>query len=227
MGPAMSVTTEEPPTVDATASPAEGWSTDKNGRQFAPARGRGGRVFRHGDETLEEAYARDASTKRDPPPKSRGGKSRVPKAPAPTAKTIVELEFMLVELLRSPEMVTAATGDEWATEHFHREAPVLARNLAQAADRNPWLRRKLEAMLTAEDLFIVRVLSLIPVAAAAIAYALPPIIYFLDPGFIPASARDMFHVPYRPEKPAPAAEERDGSPPTTAQAAGPAVPTGA
>lgn len=178
------------------AGPEE-WRTDSKGRSYVPRQGKSGVIYRAADnETVDEARARDSKGPKDRRPKQKT--SRVPKSPAPTQRSIAELERGLCDLLRSPQMVTAMKGDEWATLHFDREAPVLARNLAVAAESNPWLRSKLEAAVFGDGTFLFKLLALAPVISAAIAYVLPPIIYYLDPGFIPPEARDRFNVPRRP-----------------------------
>lgn len=177
-----------------------GWSKDKNGRWYAPARGRSGLLRRKGNETVDEAAALDelerASGGRKTPKGKPATKSKVPKAPAPTKITSIELEHGLAELFCSPSFAAGMRGEQWAANHFTKEGPVLARNLTAASEHNPWLRSKLESALTGEDIF-VKLLTLIPVASALIAYAIPPVIYYLDPPFFPAAARDMFGVPDR------------------------------
>ena len=189
-------------TTDAAAAPAadspeaQGWNKDASGRYYVPARGRSGTVLRKGNETPEEAHARDAKAPRDTRPKSKP--KTAPKAPAPTQVSLKELEFALTEALQSPSMIAAMSGDQWAADHFVRQAPALARNLTVAAEHNPWLRSKLEAVMTG-DVFLMRVMTIFPVAAALVSYAIPPIIYYLNPGFIPEGAREMFQVPDRDE----------------------------
>lgn len=211
----------EPPAGGTSAAdPAEqGWRKDKQGRWYAPAKGRSGVVYRKGNQTPEEAHAADSKGPKDHPPRSR--RSAVPKAPAPTQMALKDLEFALAEAFSTPAMVAGMRGDEWAADHFTREGPVLARNLTKAAEHNAWLRRKLEAAVTGEDL-LVKVMVLLPVVSALIAYSVPPIIYYLNPGFIPPEAREMFHVPEREPKPKPDAES-PSSPPAaeTAEPQGP------
>lgn len=210
----MSVDTPPAPTMEsedaAAPSPADqGWRLHKNGRWFSPARGKPGFVYRQGTETIEEAHARAAKSSKDTPPKGRAA-PKVPKAPAPTQVTLKELEFMLIEALSAPSMVAAMQGDEWAANHFTSSAIPLARNLTKAAEHNPWLRSKLEAVM-AGDVLLIRVMTLFPVAAALIAYAVPPVIYYLDPPFIPGEAREMFRVPKR-ERGKSDQEEETGAP---------------
>lgn len=197
----------DPPTVETEVPPepltppgddpgAQGWRLDKQNRWWAPAHGRSGKVYRRGNETLDEAHARDAKGPKDHGPKA---KPKIPKAPAPTQISLKELEFALTEALSAPAFIAGAQGDAWAANHFTESAPVLARNLTKAAEHNPWLRAKLEASM-AGDLFMMRILTLMPVAAGLIGYALPPIIYYFEPKIIPDEAREMFKVPYREKK---------------------------
>lgn len=211
--------------LGAAAQEAEGWRMDRQGRAYTPRKRTSGIVYRKGNETIEEALARDDKGPRDSKPKG-AGKPKTPKAPAPTQVTLKELEFALVEALSAPSMLAAMQGDMWAADHFTKEAPTLARNLTAAAEHNPWLRAKLEAFMSG-DAFLMRIMTLFPVGAALISYALPPIIYYFDPGFIPAAAREMFRVPDRDElrhtddqEPEDAAQ---AAPSATANGAAPAV----
>lgn len=170
---------------------AQGWRRDKQGRWYAPARGRSGVVYRTGNQTVEEAHAEDAKGPRDTPPKS---KKKAPKPPAPTQASLKELEFMLAEGLKSPAMICAAIGDEWPAEHFTMHGPVLARNLVKAAEHNPWLRAKLEAAMTGED-FMIRLISTFGIASALFMYSVPVVLYYTGAGN--PAARDMFGVPDR------------------------------
>lgn len=191
----------DPPAVDTPAEPpdpgAEGWSKDKQGRYYVPARGRSGVVYRKGNETVDEAHLRDSKGPKDKRPKSSKPKT-APKAPAPTSVSLQELEFAIKEALSTPAMIAAMQGDEWAADHFTTQAPALARNLTKAAEHNPWLRAKLEAAMSG-DMFLMKIATLMPVFSAAVAYLIPPIIYYFDPGFLPPQAREMFRVPDRDE----------------------------
>lgn len=227
----MSVTDIEPEIAPNGAGPevstpgpsdpaANGWRKDKQGRWFTPARGRSGVVYRQGNETTDEAHARDAKGPKDKRPKS---KPKAPKPPAPTQTSLKELEFMLAEGLKSPAMICAAFGDEWPAEHFTTHGPVLARNLVKASEHNPWLRAKLEAAMTGED-FMVKFITAAGVAGALFLYAIPPVIYYVDPKFISPAAREMLGgIPTRrpPEAPdappaPPAAAPAPAGPPASA-----------
>lgn len=168
-------------------------------------------MYRQGNETIEEAHARDAKGPRDRRPKA---KPKAPKAPAPTQVTLKELEFALTEALQAPSVVAAMQGEEWAADHFVRQAPALARNLTKAAEHNPWLRAKLEASMSG-DVFVMRIMTLFPVVAAAIVYTLPPIIYYFDPPFISDRAREMFEVPKREKKTDREDSQHGATPPET------------
>jgi hypothetical protein len=186
---------------DTGPDPSEqGWRQNKQGRWYVPRRGRPGTVIRRGNETPEEAHARDErdrdkETRKEPKPKKT---SSVPKAPAPTKVTSVELEHMLSEALCAPAFGAGMRGEPWAANHFTKEGPTLARNLVAASEHNAWLRAKLEAWVMGEDI-LVKLLTLLPVASALIAYSVPPIIYYFDPPFFPAEARQLFAVPDRKE----------------------------
>jgi hypothetical protein len=223
------VSTDTAPTGAATATAGEeedGWRIDRQGRKFVAARGRSGIVYRQGNETVEEALARDGKGPRDKPPKKAGGAQALPKAakpPAPTQQDLKELEHALAEGLRAPAMIAAAAGDEWLATHFTQQGPILARHLVSAARHNPWLRSKLEAAMHGEDV-MVKVITTMSVGGALVGYAVPPIIYMLNPPFVSPKAREMFGVPDR--KPPQTREEHDAgtAPPA---AAAPAAGQGA
>lgn len=182
----------QPPLVEDDPA-AGGWKRNKAGRWYAPARGRSGVVYRQGNETVEEAHALDAKGAKQRRPKS---KPKAPKPPAPTQQSLKELEYALAEAFKAPAVLAAANGDEWAAMHFTSRGPLLARNLIAAAEHNPWLRAKLEAALVG-DVFIIKLITSFGVASALVMYALPPMIYYLDPPFVPDKAREMFDVPHR------------------------------
>lgn len=152
-------------------------------------------VMRHGNETVDEARARDAKTPRDKPPKAKRGPGRPPKPPAPTKADLKQLEWELAEALRAPAMAAGLAGDDWAVWHFEKEAPILARNLVTAAEHNPWLREKLEAAAMGGDLMLYKLISALSVTGALVAYAVPPLIYYGLP--VPHGAREIFKVPDR------------------------------
>lgn len=186
---------EEPQVEVPSGSSGDGWQYDKKGKPFIPAQGRRGIIRpQTAGESPQEALARDQRD-RDEKPKRKGTGKTTKKPPPPRKADLRELEAMLAEAFRSPAMVCAATGDDWAVEHFYKEGPNLARNLVLSAEHNPWLRRKLEEAASGGDL-MMKVLSMVGVAGAGIAYALPPLIYYL--GLRPLEpARRMFQVPYR------------------------------
>ena len=145
--------------------------------------------------TPEQALARDAL----PPEKKVASKKRKPpKAPdAPKDVDLKALERELAEALKSPAMVAAMFGDPWLPDHFTRSGPYLARNLIVAAEHNPWLLRKLEAMSTGGDA-MMKVVTALGLAGALIAYAAPPIVYIFNLP-IPEQGREMFDIPPRRE----------------------------
>lgn len=212
----------------------DGWKIDKQKRKFVAARGRSGIVYRQGNETVEEALARDAKGPRDKPPKKKKGDPAAAaataaavagKGPAPSKQGLKELEHALAEGLRAPAMAAAMVGDEWLAEHFMKQGPVLARNLVMASEHNPWLRAKLEAAMQGEDIMI-KVMTMMTVGGAVIGYVVPPIIYLVNPPFVSEKAREMFGVPER----RPDHEEGPRAPATppahAAGAAGAAAATG-
>jgi len=99
-------------------------------------------------------------------------------------------------------MLAAMNGDVWAANHFTKEAPVLARNLVKAAEHNAWLRGKLEAALIGDGL-LVNLIMAFGVGGALLAYAVPPLIYYVNPSFVSDSTREMFGVPKRERKEGP------------------------
>lgn len=184
----------------APSEPAgDGWETDKAGRQYIPARGRRGRINRQGEETVEEAVARDAK------PKDRRPGSRKPKAPRkpppPKSVDLRELEEILAEGFKSPSMLCAAVGDEWAAMHFVTWGPQLARNLTRAAEHNEWLRKRLERAAGGGDLML-QMVTILGVAGSFGMYLLPPMVYWLNLP-VPEKAREMMNIPdRRPDAPA-------------------------
>lgn len=206
-------TTEAEPAANGQAGATEeAWLRDGRGRRYIKHPEQGRVVFRRGEETIDEALARDAVA----PPrgdKRPRAKSRRPKMPAaPTKVDLKELEKMLAEALTAPAMACAMYGDEWAANHFTVQGPYLARNLVLASETNPWLRRKLEAAATGQDAAVAAI-AMLGVAGALFAYAAPPIVHFLNLP-VPDRARVMFNMPpprdrepepKRAEGPAPAA----------------------
>jgi hypothetical protein len=193
-----------------------GWRRDSQGRDFAGAKGRSGVIYRQGEETIDEAFARDAKGKPDTPPKRKAipkGTGRKP--PAPTQTDLRELEHALAEGFAAPAMLAAAFGDEWSANHFSQQGPNLARHLCAAAKHNPWLRAKLEAAILGED-FMIQLVTLLGVGGALFAYAIPPVIYWLNLP-VPDQAREMFAIPPRRTR----EEETDTDGPTPAAAAKP------
>lgn len=176
---------------------ADGWRPDKKGRLYVPARGRSGTVYREGNETVEEAYARDAQGPRQRGPKPKAA-PRPAKAAAPRAVSLQEIERNLAGMLTMPSGFAAMQGDKWAAEHIDRVGPILARNLCKAAETNVWLRDKLEGMMSGGDMILFKILALMPVIQAGVAYVVPLIVYYFDPRFIPSGTREAFQVPIRP-----------------------------
>ena len=206
------------------AAEAQGWKRDKTGKWFAPARGRSGKVYRQGNETLEEAHARDAGARdKDKRPKK---KPATPKAAAPTRLSSQDLEKQLTEFLEGPALVAAFKGDIWVADHITREAPILARNLVRASEFSPGLRAQLERALSGDSDF-GKLLLTISIAQALAAYALPVLLYYLGDR-APAAVRETFGVPDKPKKePEPPAPPAQPEPPTGAPPRFTAMPGGA
>lgn len=179
---------------------ADEWQKGKTGKEYVSARGRSGVIYRQGTESVQEALDRDAAGPRDTRPKP---KPRVPKPPPPASKSLKEVEKALADGLRAPGMVCTMFGDEWAANHFYTAGPGLARQLVAAAEHNPWLREKLEAAASGED-FAVKLMAMLGLTGAVIAYAGPPIIYFANLN-VPPQAREMMQIPIRQQhrKPGP------------------------
>jgi hypothetical protein len=215
----MSATVELPDETEDVLTPpepppaaTEEWSITKNGRQYVGRRdGRSGIVYREGEETIEQARARD-STPKDKRPRR---KPKTPKLPPASRKVdLKELEQTLAEALKAPAMLCATFGDEWGAEHFQRAGPYLARNLILASEHNPWLRQKLEEAATGQDAMMM-VVSLVGVGGALFVYTVPPVIYFLNLP-VPHKTREMFGIPDRKEKPPPYAADQSAETPETA-----------
>jgi hypothetical protein len=207
------------PALDDLQPPAEPddrvWKLDKKGREYV--RGEGATrapVYRRGEETPEQALARvradrDASEQyaEDRAQPKPGTRKRVEQKPPPAPKRVEmrEIEKALAEAFSSPAMLAATFGDEWGANHFTAQGPILARNICVTAERNPWLRRKLEDWVAGGDAAMFLISSL-GVAVALVGYALPPIVYYLNLPLAP-QARAMLNIPPR-RPPAPPADAR-------------------
>lgn len=193
--------TETPEALGPPGNGGDPWKRDRQGREYVKAEGRQGIVFRQGEETVDQARARDAearaSSSKDRRPRRRGGpaKKTPPKPPAPTKVELKELEKVIAEALRAPAMLAAAAGDEWSAEHFTKSGPYLARNLISAAEHNPWLRLKLEAIATAGEL-PMQLVALMSISGALVLYVVPPVIWWLNLP-VPDRTRAMFDIPPR------------------------------
>lgn len=169
------------------------WRPDTKGREFVPAKGRSGVVYRQGEETPDQAWERDQEAqerkKRTPKAKTRR------KPPAPTQVTLKELEHALNEALSAPAMIAAMNGDEWGAQHFSTQAPAVSRNLVKCAEHNPWVREKLIALMAGEGA-LMNVMVFASLGAACFAYVVPPVVYYLNPRVIPESARIMVRARY-------------------------------
>jgi hypothetical protein len=207
----------------------EQWRDSARGYQFVTARGRPGLIRRRGDETVEQARARDETEHKVPkappeptsgpepeskPKRGRPPKTKMPPLPPASAKIdLKELEKTLAEALKAPGMLCASFGDEWAANHFANAGPYLARNLILASQHNPWLRAKLEEAATGQDA-MMKIVSLVGVGGALVTYMVPPVIWWLNLP-VPDKTRELFGIPERRErKPDYAAGAQDGRPPS-------------
>lgn len=161
-------------TPASTPAPADGWRRDKGGREYAPAAGRSGVIYRRGQETVEEALARDSRPDKDRKPPRR----RKPKLPPKekSAQELQELEHALAKAFSAPGDIADAFGDEFLAAHFRVRGPLLARVLVNAAQQNPWLRRKLE-QLTDGGAAAMQAQALLALAITTAGYVLPPVVY--------------------------------------------------
>lgn len=192
------------PPAETNAAPAdagETWQRQRDGREFVPKPGGKGKIFRQGEETVAQARARDQL-----PPEERRPR-RKPKMPPRRSQKVdlKELEAALAMGFKMPGDMLRYAGDEWGVQHFNIAGPILARSLVNAAEFNPWLREKLEAMASGEQVMI-QMASLLGLAGAAVMYAVPPIVYYMN---LPVSdqRRALLGVPpRRPPAPANAAE---------------------
>lgn len=172
----------------------DGWVRDRAGKEYIAGGRPGAKIYRRANETVEEARARDQAA-RDVRPKS---KPKVPRAPAPTRKSLKELEHLLAQALAAPAMPFAMFGETWTADHFTATGPALARNLVAAAEHNDWLRKRLELMAAGEDIS-VKLMSTLPLFVAVVAYVVPPLGYYgVLP--LPPEARVMLRIPDRPVK---------------------------
>jgi hypothetical protein len=179
----------EPLDDPAAAAELNGWRANRAGRLYIPRPDGIGQIYRRGEESVAEAFARDAKPKDERPRKSK----TPPRKPPPAKADLRELEQLLSEAFRSPAVACAAFGDEWSADHFTNQGPALARNLVLSAEHNPWLRRKLEDAASGGDM-AMQLVSLLGVAGALASYMLPPLIWWFGLG-VPDKAREMFGIP--------------------------------
>lgn len=186
--------------------PPEPWQVDKNGKEWVPREGKRGKLFRQAGETVAQARERDKIPLEERRPRR---KPKMPPKPAAAAKPDLKaLEVVLAQALSAPGIVCATFGDEWAAEHFRQAGPFLARNLINAAEHNPWLRRKLEEAASGEDA-MMKLVGVIGIGGGLAMYFVPPTIYFLNLP-VPEKTRELFHVPPRRE---PEPDYADPAPP--------------
>jgi hypothetical protein len=191
----------------AEAAETVDWREGKRG-PYIPARDRNGVIFRRGEETVDEAYAREsARVAEKDAPKRKPGKTR--KQPSPAAIDLKALEVELEKALSAPAMIGALAGDPWPAIHCAQTAPVLARNLVACAEANPWFKEKLLAAMGGEGMLMTLMLF-INLAGAAFAYAIPMVVYYWSPPFIPEPAIELVRARYQvPERRPPDLEAMD------------------
>ena len=209
-------------TVEGAKTTPSSWSTNAAGKEFIPAVGRSGVIIRQGEETIEQALARDAKGGKDERPKRRAPKVRTP--PAPTTVDLKKLEHEIAEGLRAPSMVAAFVPDPelsvWLVNHFTKQGlggpDFLARQLITAAEYNPWLRAQLERA-TSGEAFAIKLITSFALAAALLTYAVPPVVVMLNLPF-PQPGRELLEIPPRKT---PVKANQNGRP-ETAESAAPA-----
>lgn len=174
-----------------------GWREGARG-QYVTARDRQGIIWRQGEETIEEAYARDAkrAAEKDAPKKKAGKR----KPPAPAALDLKALEVEIEKALVMPGAMAGLLGDPWPAFHVEQTAPALARNLVACAEVNPWFREKLILVLGGPGMF-GNAMLFAALAGSAFSYLVPLIVHYVNPP-LPAPAlaviRGRYQIPERP-----------------------------
>lgn len=196
---------------DAGAAAADGWERDGRGRAYVkapeghPAAKKGGNVYRRGEETVDQALERagrpDADKK---PPKPRAKKLPKRETNEPDLKMVEEA---LGQIFQAPGQVAGMMlQDQWLYMHFRLRGPELARALVNAAEHNPWLRKKL-LELAAGGAAAMQLQAIVLLAMAAGAYVVPPLAYMLGWEINPIIQAAVLGgpIPQRP-RPAPVAQ---------------------
>ena len=192
--------------TDAGAAAADGWERDARGRAYIkapeghPAAARGGNVYRRGEETVDQALERagrpDADKK---PPKPRAKK--LPKRET-NEVDLKAVEAALAQVFQAPGQVAGMLlQDEWLFLHFQARGPELARALVNAAEHNPWLRKKL-LELAQGGAAAMQLQAIVLLALAAAGYAIPPLAYMLGWEIHPVVQVSLLGGPI-PQKPRP------------------------
>lgn len=188
------------------------WEYDGRKRAFLRPPGGGNVVFRRGDETPEEALDRASRPDSDKkPPKPRAKK--LPKQQT-NEQDLKTLEVAIAQVLMAPGQVAGALlQDEWLLLHFQARSPELARALINAAEQNPWLRKKL-LELASGGAAAMQLQAIVILALATGAYAVPPLAYLLGWEIHPVIQVSVLGGPIpRRNRPAPVAQPVQHVPP--------------
>lgn len=188
------VVVDEPPRESGEALPQWQKQKDRDG-WFIPARNRKGVIFRaFAEETVEEAYARDAKRQAD----RAAGKIPDPKPKvkirSDSGKHIADdaLVKALAELLSFPAVPAyAILHCEYCAMHFATSGPDTAVKLVKLSKDHPALRRYLERMYGALDG--------VAIGTILIGYLGKPIAHHLAPNDMLEAIGPQLGMPPRPE----------------------------
>lgn len=187
-----------PPADNGAAGEEWQWSKDRSFQYVGRTTGKPGIIRRQGDESIEEARARDAAGTEKRPRRQKRDKPKL--AEPPKRLDSRELEASLTMALKAPgALAMTLAQDEWLPEHFNLTAPALSRQVILASEHNPWLRRRIEEAATGQDAMWA-VISLIGMGTAIFSYAVPPIVYLFNLP-VPPSARARWGMPDKPRPP--------------------------
>ena len=195
---------------DNIAAAADWKVSEKTGRQYVANPSGNGAIYRHGDESVQDAIERTQAgggkkrrrkpdTKPDPGKKARSG----PPTPSDT-----DLENMLAELLALPAMPAAIILHcQFCATHFATQAAPTAHQLVMLAKDSPPLR--------AAIVNLYRAWTNLTYGGILLAYVGKPMLHHLAPPEVLATAGPILGVPPRPDA---AEKARWGFPPAPAHA---------